>query len=216
VVFQIGSDPVQDGLVASLNRPGGNLTGVTSQAGELAPKRLEFLHELLPAASDVAVLLNPGGNPFNPFPASPTMQAAAKTLGVQLHPFYASNARQFDEAFAAMTRLRVSALLINPSLLFNTRGEQLGALTVRHAIPAIFQFREFAMGGGLMSYGGSITENYRILGVYTARILKGDKPSDLPVQQSTKIELIVNLKTAKALGLTVPQSILLRADEVIE
>jgi putative ABC transport system substrate-binding protein len=217
VVFQIGGDPVQADLVASLNRPGGNLTGVTSLAGELGPKRLELLHELLPAASDVAVLLNPGGwGRIESWIGWIPMQAAAKTLGIQLHPFYASNAREFDEAFAAMARLRTSALLIAPSLLFNTRGEQLAALTVRHAIPAIFQFREFAMAGGLMSYGGSITENYRILGVYTGRILKGEKPADLPVQQSTKVELIINMKTAKALGLTFPITLLGRADEVIE
>jgi putative ABC transport system substrate-binding protein len=223
VVFQIGSDPVQSGLVASLNRPGGNLTGVTSLAGELGPKRLELLHELMPAATNIAVLLNPNTGPIGESlrdvgigGISSDLQAAARTLGVQLHVLLASAERDFDTVFATLARLRPGALLINPSLLFNTRSEQLATLTVRHAVPAIFQFREFAMAGGLMSYGGSITDNYRLLGTYAGRILKGEKPADLPVVQSTRIELIINLKTAKALGLEVPQSILLRADQVIE
>jgi putative tryptophan/tyrosine transport system substrate-binding protein len=213
VVFQIGSDPVQGGLVASLNRPGGNLTGVTSLAGELGPKRLELLHELMPAATNIAVLLNPNTNPGG---ISADLQAAAHALGVELHVLHASAERDFDTAFAALARLRASALLINPSLLFNTRSEQLATLTMRHAVPAIFQFREFASAGGLMSYGGSITDNYRLVGIYAGRVLKGEKPGDLPVQQSTKIALIINMKTAKALGLTIPETLLATADEVIQ
>jgi putative ABC transport system substrate-binding protein len=211
VVFQMGGDPTQQGLVASLNRPGGNLTGVTSLAGELSPKRLELLHELVPAATSIAVLFNPNASTL-----SSDLQAAARTLGVELHVLQASNERDFDTAFATLSQLRVGALLINPSLLFNTRSEQLAALTVRHAVPAIFQFPEFAAAGGLMSYGGSITDNYRLLGTYAGRILKGEKPADLPVQRTTKVELIINLKTAKALGITVPITLLGRADEVIE
>jgi len=217
VVFQTAGDPVQAGLVASLNRPGGNLTGVTSLGGELVPKRLELLHELLPSATNIAVLFNPNNDPKNPNAAIPSsLQAAARTLGIELHVLHASAEGDFDTAFATLAGLRVGALLINPNLLFNTRSEQLAALTMRHAMPAIFQYREFAAAGRLMSYGGSITDNYRLLGAYTGRILEGEKPADLPVQQAAKIELIINLKTAKALGLAVPQSILLRADEVIE
>jgi putative ABC transport system substrate-binding protein len=212
VVFQTGGDPVQTGLVASLNRPGGNLTGVTSLAGELGPKRLELLHELVPATTNIGVLFNP----TNQNASIPNLQAAARTFGIEVHVLHTSTEREFDTVFATFVRLQVGALLINPSLLFNTLSEQLAALTVRHALPAIFQFREFAAAGGLLSYGGSITENYRLLGVYTGRILKGEKPADLPVQQSAKIELIINLKTAKALGLTVPPTLLGRADEVIE
>jgi putative tryptophan/tyrosine transport system substrate-binding protein len=211
VAFQTGADPVQAGLVASLNRPGGNLTGVTSLAGELGPKRLELLHELVPAATNIGVLSDPSAGIL-----SSDLQAAARTLGLELQVRHASAERDLDTAFASLARLRVGALLINPNLLFNTLSEQLGTLTVRHALPAIYQFRGFAATGGLMSYGGSITENYRLLGVYTGRILKGEKPADLPVQQSARIELIINLKTAKALGLTVPPTLLGRADEVIE
>jgi putative ABC transport system substrate-binding protein len=214
VAFQTGGDPVQTGLVASLNRPGGNLTGVTSLAGELAPKRLELLHELVPAATNIGVLSNP--NNQNAGILSSDLQAAAGALGLEFQVVHASAERDLDTAFASLARLRVGALLINPSLLLNTLSEQLGTLTVRHALPAIFQFREFVAAGGLMSYGGSITENYRLLGVYTGRILKGEKPADLPVQQSARIELIINLKTAKAFGLTVPPTLLGRADEVIE
>jgi putative ABC transport system substrate-binding protein len=219
IVFQTGANPVEIGLVTSLNRPGGNLTGATTLAGELAPKRLELLHEMVPAATSIAVLFNPTGRLFTPIPAgiqSSDFQAAAGALGIDLHVLQASNEREFDTAFAALVRLRVGALLIAPNLLFNTRSEQLAALTVRYAVPAIYQFREFAAAGGLMSYGGSITDNYRLLGVYTGRILKGEKPADLPVQQSTKVELVLNLKTAKALGITVPLTLRVRADEVIE
>ena len=217
IVFQIGNDPVEIGLVGSLNRPGGNVTGVTSLAGELEPKRLELLHDLVPAATAIAVLQNPNADPENPNAgASTSLGAAARRLGIELHVLHASNERDFDAAFAALSRLRARALLIRANLLFNTRSEQLAGLTVRHAVPSIFQFREFAAAGGLMSYGGSITENYRVIGNYASRILKGEKPADLPVQQSTKVELIINLKSAKTLGLTVPPALLVRADEVIE
>jgi putative ABC transport system substrate-binding protein len=213
VVFQTGADAVQAGLVASLNRPGGNLTGVTSLAGELQPKRLELLHELVPAATNIGVLFSP--NNTNPGILPSDLQAAARTLGIKLHVLL-STERDLDTVFATLAQLQVGALMIVPSLLFNTLSEQLAALTVRHALPAIFQFREFAAAGGLMSYGGSITENYRLLGIYAGRILKGEKPADLPVQRSTRIELIINLKTAHALGITVPITLLGRADEVIE
>ena len=160
------------------------------------------------------MLFNPNNDPNDGF--SPAVQAAARTFGIGLHVLHSSHPRDFEPTFAALARLRVGALLINPNLLFNTRSEQLAALTLRHAVPAIFQFREFAAAGGLMSYGGSITGNYRLLGNYAGRILKGDKPADLPVQQATRVELIINMRTAKALGLTFPITLLGRADEVIE
>jgi putative ABC transport system substrate-binding protein len=214
VVFQVGGDAVQTGLVASLNRPGGNLTGVTTLAGELGPKRLELLHELVPARTNIGVLFNPTDQNAGILPSN--LQAAARTLGIEVHVLHASTERDFDTVLATFARLQVGALLINPSLLFNTLGERLGTLTVRHALPAIFQFREFAAAGGLMSYGVSVSDIFRLAGVYTGRVLKGEKPADLPIQLATKFELFINLKTAKALGLTVPLSILGRADEVIE
>src|SRR6266508_4162718 len=214
VVFMVGSDPVGSGLVASLNRPGGNLTGVSDLTVELGPKRLDLLHELVPAAGTVALLVNPT-NP-NVETATKDLQAAARTIGLKAHVLQASSERDFDAAFASLARLRAGALAISNDGLFNSRREQLAALTVRHAVPAIFQFREFAAAGGLMSYGGSLTDPYRQVGVYSGRILKGDKPADLPVQQATKVELFINMKTAKALGLTVPLPLLGRADEVFE
>jgi putative ABC transport system substrate-binding protein len=215
IVFGVAVDPVEVGLVASLNRPGGNVTGVTNLNVEVGPKRLEVLHELLPSVSDIAVLVNP---------ASPAiaesfvrgMQAAARTLGLKLHVLHASTERDFDTAFATLVRLRAGALVISPEILYNARIEQLAALTVRHAVPAIYQYRQFVAAGGLLSYGSDEREYYRQVGVYVGRILKGEKPGDLPVQQATKVELIINLKTAKALGLTVPTALLVRADEVIE
>jgi putative ABC transport system substrate-binding protein len=214
VVFLIGNDPVQMGLIASLNRPGGNITGVTSLGGEIGPKRLELLHEVAPAATSIALLVNPN-NPAAEA-QSTELQPAARTLGVQLHVLRAGAERDFDAAFASLLQLRAGGLVIGADAVFNTRSEQLAALTLHHAVPAIFQFREFAAAGGLMSYGDSSTEPYRQVGLYTGRILKGDKPADLPVQQSTKVELIINLKTAKTLGLNVPITLLGRADEVIE
>jgi putative ABC transport system substrate-binding protein len=214
IVFDVAGDPVKLGLVASLNRPGGNLTGVSNLNVELGPKRLELLHELIPAATVVALLVNP--NNRNAETLTRDHQAAARTLGLQLHVVPSSAERDFDTAFTTLVQLKVGALVIATDALFNSRSEQLGALTVRHAVPAIFQFREFTAAGGLMSYGGNFTEPYRQVGVYTGRILKGEKPADLPVQQSTKVELILNLKTAKAFGITVPLTLLGRADEVIE
>ena len=213
IVF-ISTDPVKLGLVASLNRPGGTLTGVNTLNTELVAKRLELLHELVPTATIIAALINP---------ASPTAEAltsdlhsAARTLGLQLQVLHASTEREIDTAFRTLTQLRAGGLVIGSDGFFNSRSEQLGALTVGHAMPAIYQYRAFAAAGGLMSYGGSITDWYRLAGVYTGRILKGEKPADLPVQQSTKVELIINLKTAQALNITFPFPLLGRADEVIE
>ena len=214
IVFLVAANPVEVGLVASLNRPGGNLTGVTTLTAELGPKQLELLRELVPTATTIAVLLNPT-NPVTET-RSREVQAAARILGLQLHVLYASTERDFDTAFATLVQLRAGGLVIGPDAFFVSRSEQLAALTVRHAVPTIYQFREFAAAGGLMSYGGSITDAYRLMGVYTGRILKGEKAADLPVQQATKVELALNLKTAKALGLTVPLALLGRADEVIE
>jgi putative ABC transport system substrate-binding protein len=214
IVFVTGSDPVEQGLVASLNRPGGNLTGATTLAVELGQKRLELLHELVPTATLIGVLVNPTGP--NLAAVSRDLQAAARTLGLPIHVLHASTERDFDTVFATLVKLRAGALVIGTDTFFNSQSGRLAALTVRHAVPAIYQYREFAAAGGLMSYAGSITDAYRLAGVYTGRILKGEKPSDLPVQQSTKAELFINLKTAKALGITIPQSILIRADEVIQ
>jgi putative ABC transport system substrate-binding protein len=215
IVFWIGSDPMELGLVASLNRPGGNLTGMTNINIEIAPKRLELLHEFVPTATIVGLLVNP----INPTLAEPTtrdLQTAARTLGLQLHVLPATSERDFDSVFATLVQLRAGALVIGPDPLFNSRSEQLATLALRHAVPAIYQYRGFAAAGGLMSYGGSFTDQTRQTGVYTGRILKGEKPADLPVQQSTKAELIINLKTAKVLGLTIPLALLGRADEIIE
>jgi len=213
IVFVTGSDPVEQGLVASLNRPGGNLTGATTLAVELGQKRVELLHELVPTATLIAVLVNPTGP--NLAAVSRDLQAAARTLGLQIHVLHASAESDFDTVFATMVRLRAGALVIGTDTFFNSQSRKLATLALRHTLPAIYQYREFAAAGGLMSYAGSITDAYRLAGVYTARILKGEKPSDLPVQQSTKAELFINLKTAKALGLTIPPSLLVRADEVI-
>ena len=214
-VFQIGIDPVQVGLVASLARPGGNLTGVTTLAVELGPKRLELLHELVPAATTVALLVNPT-NPTLAETLSRDVQAAARNFRLTLHILQASTERDFDGAFASLARLQAGGLVIGTDAYFNTRSEQLAALALRHGMPAIYQYPEFAAAGGLMSYGSSYREAHNLAGVYTGRILKGEKPADLPVQQATKFELIINLKTAKALGITFPLSLLGRADEVIE
>jgi putative ABC transport system substrate-binding protein len=213
IVFTTASDPVQIGLVTSMSRPGGNLTGVTQLHVEVMPKRLELAHELVPTATIIAVLVNPTNS--NTETQLRDLQAAARTLG-QLHILHASNERDFDTAFANLLHLRAGALVIGTDSFFLSRSGQLAALTVSHAVPTIFQDRAFAAAGGLMSYGGSTTDSYRQAGVYTGRILKGEKPGDLPVVQSTKVELIINLKTAKALGIDVPPALLARADEVIE
>jgi putative ABC transport system substrate-binding protein len=214
VIFVAGVDPIEVGLVASLNRPGGNATGVSMLNAELAPKRLELLHELVPGAAVVALLVNPTSP--NTEIVSRLVQAAARTLGLQLYILQASRERDFDAVFADLVRLRAGGLLMATDGLFNSRSDRLAALTVRHAIPAIYQYRAFAAAGGLMSYGGSLIEAVRQVGVYTGRVLRGEKPADLPVQQITKVELTINLKTAKALGFTVPITLLGRADEVIE
>jgi putative ABC transport system substrate-binding protein len=215
IVFGIAADPVDLGLVASLNRPGGNVTGVTSLNMEVAPKRLELLHELLPTVTSVALLVNPAV-PALAEPVSRTSQEGARTLGLELHILHATSDRDFDAVFEKMLQLRVGALVIAPDNLFTAHREKLAALTVRHALPAIYEFREFAAAGGLMSYGSSETEYYRLVGTYAGRILKGDKPADLPVQQSTKVELFINFKTARALGITVPLPLSGRADEIFE
>jgi putative ABC transport system substrate-binding protein len=212
IVFVVGSDPVKMGLVASLNRPGGNLTGVTSLDADLAPKRLELLRELTPTATIIAFLVNPTSPVTENLVKD--LQAAARTLGLELHVLQASTEPDFATVFATLGP--AEALVIAPDSFFISRSEQLAALTVRHAVPAITQYRAFVAAGGLISYGGSLTDAYRQAGIYTGRILKGEKPADLPVVQSTKVELIMNLKTARALGITVPLSLLGRADEVIE
>ena len=215
IVFEIASDPVELGLVASLAQPGGNITGVTSLNAQVGPKRLELLHELVPTATVVGLLVNPT-NPNEAEPTTKNLQAAARSLGLEMHVLHASAEGDFDAAFATLIQLRAGALAIGTDPLFTSRLEQLAALTVQHAVPTVYQFREFTAAGGLMSYGGSLTDTFRAAGVYTGRILKGDKPADLPVQQTTKVQLFLNLKSARALGLTVPIPLLGRADEVIE
>jgi len=215
IVFTTSSDPVQFGLVTSLSQPGGNLTGVAELDVEVAPKRLELLHELLPMAKVMALLVNPTSPTADA--QSREMQAVAGTLGLQLHVLHASAERDFDTVFASLAQIKVSGLVIGSAdPFFASQIEQLAALTVRHAVPAIYQLREFAAAGGLMSYGGSVRDAYRLAGAYTGRILKGEKPAELPVVQSVKVELILNMKTAEALGITVPPILLARADEVIE
>ena len=215
IVFGVAVDPVKVGLVASLNRPGGNLTGIASLNVEVGPKRLELLHQVVPSATSMALLVNPT-NPSIAEPFSRALQAAARVLGLQLHVLHASSEREIEAAFATLVKLRAGGLVIMPDPLFIARSEQLAALTVRHAVPSVHLFREFAAAGGLISYGSDEGEYYRLVGIYIGRILKGEKPSDLPVQQVTKVELIINLKTARALGLTIPLPLLARADEVIE
>jgi putative ABC transport system substrate-binding protein len=212
IVFETGTDPIQLGLVTSLNRPGGNITGVTQFIVEVAPKRLELLHELVPTARTIGVLVNLAA-PAVAQAQLRAIQSAANTLGLELQVLNASSEQDFDAAFA---NLRAGGLVISADSVFLRGMEQLATLTVRHAVPAIYQFRKFAAAGGLMSYGPDIRESYRMAGIYTGRILKGVKPADLPVQQSTKVELFLNLKTAKALGITVPLPLSGRADEVFE
>jgi len=215
IVFWIGSDPIELGLVVSLNRPGGNLTGVTTLNHGLVAKRVQLLHEVVPGTSSIAVLINP---------TSPTLtkismedaQAAARSLGLDLHVLNASTERDFDVVFANLIQLRAAGLVIGTDTFFSSRLEQLAALSVRHAVPTVYHFREFAAAGGLIAYGGSLADAFRGTGVYTGRILRGEKPANLPVQQVTRVELYINLKTAKALGLDIPLPLIGRADEVIE
>jgi putative ABC transport system substrate-binding protein len=215
IVFWVGGNPVELGLVGTLNRPGGNLTGVTTLNTELEPKRLELLHELVPTASIIALLVNPTSPILAEF-TTKDLHSAARTRGLELLVLNASSERECDTVFANLRQLRVGGLVIASDAFFSSRLEQLGALAIRYAVPAVYQFREFAVAGGLMTYGSSLTDPFRQAGTYTGRVLKGEKPADLPVQQVTKIELIINLKTAKALGLTIPLPLLGRADEVIE
>jgi putative ABC transport system substrate-binding protein len=216
IVALSGGDPVRSGLVASFNRPGGNVTVVGLFAYALGPKRLEVLRELFPKANVIAVLVNPSNPDSEARLDAQAVEAAARAVGQQINVLGAGSDRDIDAAFAALAQRADDALLVMGDPFFNSRREQLVALAARHRIPAIFEWREFAAAGGLMSYGASITDAYRQVGIYTGKVLKGAKPADLPVMQVVKVELLLNLKTAKALGLTFPLSLLGRADEVIE
>ncbi|MGB9019995.1 MAG: ABC transporter substrate-binding protein [Pseudolabrys sp.] len=215
IIFETGGDPVQLGLVPSLNRPGGNVTGVTQTNWEITPKRLQLLHELVPTASVIVILVNPA-NPTVSETTTKAMQAAAPSVGLELHILNASTERDFDGIFAKLNQLRAGGLVIGQDPFFTVQREHLAALTVRHAVPAIFYGREFVAAGGLLSYGADVADAYRLAGNYTGRVLKGEKPADLPVQQVTKVEMYINLKTAKALGVNVPNTLIGRADGVIE
>jgi putative ABC transport system substrate-binding protein len=214
IVFTTGGDPVALGLVASLNRPGANVTGIANLNGELGPKRLQLLRELIPSAAVFGVLVDPG------FPVTPSiiadLQAAARTLGLHLIVVNAGTDRDLETAFATFSQQRIGAVLVGNSPFYNQHIEQLAALTARHALPAIFPFREYVSAGGLISYSGSFGYLFHQNGIYAGRILKGEKPADLPVEQVTKIELVINLQTAKALGLTIPETLLATADELIQ
>jgi putative tryptophan/tyrosine transport system substrate-binding protein len=212
IVFAGGGDPVALGLVASLNRPGANVTGIANLAAELAPKQLQLLHELIPNAARFGVLTNP----VELISVIAELQAAARTLGLQLVIINARTDSDLEMAFETFSQQRVGAILVGPSTFFIRRMEQLAALAARHALPSIFAFREYALAGGLMSYGSSRGNAFHQAGIYTGRILKGEKPADLPVVQASKLELVINLKTAKALGLTIPETLLATADEVIQ
>jgi putative ABC transport system substrate-binding protein len=214
IVFAYGGDPVDDGLVASFNRPGGNVTGVTFISAALAPKRLELLHEVVPGAGVIGVLVNPN-SPLAQIQLS-DLKAAARISGLRIYVANTGSELEFEAAFAALVQQSVGALLVSTDPLFGSGRDRLVALAAREKIAAIYALREYAAAGGLMSYGASQADSYHQAGIYTARILKGEKPEDLPVMQPTKFELVVNLKTAKALGLTISESFLLRADEVIE
>jgi putative ABC transport system substrate-binding protein len=214
IVFSTGSDPVQLGLVPSLSRPGGNITGVSNTTNFLDPKRFQLLHEVVPSAAVIAVLINPdfrdAEKELNELPS------AAKAFGQKLRILKASTEREIEASFMTLVKEHAGALIVTNDAFFNSRPDVLVPLAVRHAVPTIFQYREFVAAGGLMSYGGSITENYHQAGVYAGRILNGQKPSDLPVMLPTKFELAINLKAAKALGLTIPLALQASADEVIE
>jgi putative ABC transport system substrate-binding protein len=214
IVFLTGSDPVEAGLVASLNRPGGNMTGVSNLTVETGAKQMELLHELVPAATLIALLVNPA-NPVLADTLSRDLQTAARAMRQQILVVSASTESDIDAAFATLVEQKVGALVVGNDPFFNARPNQLVALAARHAVPAIYPYREFAAAGGLMSYGSNLANTYRLVGVYTGRILNGEKPANLPIQQ-TQVEFVINLRTAKALGLTFPITLLGRADEVIE
>jgi putative ABC transport system substrate-binding protein len=215
IVFATAGDPVAIGLVAGYGHPGGNLTGIASLGVELGPKQLEVVHELVPTTKTVALLVN-RTNPSNADALARAVEAAAQSQGVELHILNASSEAELDSVFAQLPRLGAGAMVVGTDPFFNSRTEQVVALALRHAIPTVYPFREYATAGGLVSYGDSFLGIYRTVGAYVGRILKGEKPADMPVQQASKIELVVNLKTANALGLTVPLTLLVRADEVIE
>jgi putative tryptophan/tyrosine transport system substrate-binding protein len=214
IVFEMGADPIAIGLVSSLTRPEGNLTGISSLNVEVTPKRLEIIHELMPTAARIAILVNP---------TSPTtrsqlrsLEAPAQAFGLNLHIFHASTAPDFEGVFDTISQLKPDGLVVASDTFFATHSERMAALAVRHKLPAIHQSRDFAFAGGLMSYGGSFVESHRRAGIYTGRILKGEKLADLPIQQVTKLELILNLGTAKTIGLTFPYSLMIRADHIID
>jgi putative ABC transport system substrate-binding protein len=215
VVFYIGLDPVELGLVASLNRPGGNITGVTGWNVAVGPKRLELLHEVVPTATVLALLVNPT-SPDLAEGDEREQRAAARTLGLQLRILHASTDRDLDTVFATLPEVQAGGLVIGTDSFFNTRKEHIAALSVRYRVPSIHHYREYAEAGGLMGYGTETSDLSRQVGVYTGRILKGEKPADMPVQQATKVELSINLKTAKILGLSIPLPLLARAEHVIE
>ena len=215
IVFETGGDPVQLGLVARLNRPGGNVTGVTQLNWEILLKRMELLHELLPTAGVIALLINPTASVYAEMQSREAL-AAAHTLGLDLRVLNASTARDFDSVFADLIHLRAGGLVIGEDAFFTSHIKQLAALTIHHSVPAVYKTREFVAAGGLLSYGSEVTDAYRLAGIYTGRVLKGEKPADLPVQQATKVELYINLKTAKTLGITVPLPLSGRANELIE
>ena len=214
IVINVGIDPVQAGLVASLNRPGGNVTGLAILTAELAAKRLELLHEALPTTTVVALLVNPT-TPLTE-PETRGVRDAARSLGLQLHVLNASTESEINTAFGILVELRAGALVVSVDTFINNQRAQIVALAARHAVPAIYGVREFATSGGLMSYGNDLVDSYRQSGIYAAKILKGEKPADLPVQQVVRVEFVINLKSAKTLGLTFPITLLGRADEVIE
>jgi len=215
IVFNTGADPVAAGFVESLNRPGGNLTGATILLAEIVPKHFELLREMLPAAKTVAFLYNPSNRTIAG-PITKGAQEAAGSLGFKIDTLQASTEREIDNAYARLDQMHPDGLVIGPDVYFTARSKRLAALSLQHSVPAIYHERSFAEAGGLMSYGVNVGDAYRLLGVYAARILKGEKPADLPVQRATKVELVVNLKTAKILGVTVPLPLSGRADEIIE
>ncbi len=214
IVFVSGDDPVANGLVTSLNRPGGNATGVSLISAALGAKQLGLLHELVPATTSIAFLVNPASPTAKPQVSD--AQEAARALGQQIHVLNASTQAEIDAAFATLIHVRAGALVVGPDSFFISRNDQIVALAARHAIPTMYLFRDLTAGGGLISYGASLSDQYRQVGVYAGKILKGAKPADLPVLQPTKFELVINLKTAKALGIEIPPTLLARADEVIE